>query len=138
MIGKPKYSIYFVVTGNQEDPEGNPIPYFRTTQGSSWNKPSQRYNAWKDYVASHLVHAKSLLDEYRSHPLDKKPIRKGIHAKVTALIHFKGENHADPDNIVKGINDALFMDDKHVDVTTWHTCGVLDPRVEVKIEFYDL
>jgi Holliday junction resolvase RusA-like endonuclease len=117
----------FVITGNQEDRAGNPIPYHRTTQGSFWNKTSKRYNAWKQFVCSEywLQTVKKLSNE--------KPYGKEVKGRIEVKISFRGENHADPDNIVKGILDALFENDKHIDVVTSHTCKNSHGSVEVSI-----
>jgi Holliday junction resolvase RusA-like endonuclease len=136
---KVAYILRFTIVGNQEDRRGNPIPYFRTTQGSSWNKPSQRYAAWKDYVRLQLdLQEVEIPKMYRSHPLEIKPFNKLVRGRTTATVFFRNEAHADPDNIVKGINDALFINDKHIDVHTDHECRDGNPRVEVVIEFYSL
>jgi len=52
-------------------------------------------------------------------------------------IFWHGENHGDPDNVFKGIADALFADDKHLDgsFNSQHQKG--DPRVEVCIVFHE-
>jgi hypothetical protein len=49
--------INFTIFGNQENSEGNPIPYFRSTQNNQWNPEVKRYNAWKDYVRFALIDA---------------------------------------------------------------------------------
>lgn len=117
----------FTITGNQEDKAGNPIPYNRTTQGSYWNKSSKRYQAWKDFVRLQFWLQAGAFDE------STKPYGKEAKGRLEAKISFKGENHADPDNIVKGILDALFENDKHIDVSTSHTCKNPQGSVEVTI-----
>ena len=112
--------IIFTIKGNQENPNGNPIPYLRTTQRSQWTDKAKRYNAWKDYVrASYLdqVVMKMLTKDFvKLHDITKrKPIVKSkekIHVKIE--ITFYNKAHADSDNIFKGIADALFMDDKYL------------------------
>jgi len=136
-------SVSFIVFGNQEDEnEGNPIPYTRTTQASKWSPRYMRYTAWKTYVVAQYLDTVFPNKQIRREDmgeihdlLEKKPIKKGVRARVVAHIFFGKENHSDPDNIVKGINDALFMDDKHVDVQTHHSCGNKKPRIEVTITF---
>jgi hypothetical protein len=118
----------FTILGNQEDKTGNPIPYHRQTQRSSFfNKSAKRYQAWKDHVRSEfwLQTAKKLKAD--------KPYGKDVKGRLEAKISFRGENHADPDNIVKGILDALFENDKHIDVTTSHTCKNPQGSVTVTI-----
>ena len=45
----------FIIYGNHEDPEGNPIPYVRSTQGALWRPNGKRYAAWKGYVQKSLI-----------------------------------------------------------------------------------
>jgi hypothetical protein len=127
-------TIKFSVIGNQEDMKGNPIPYHRATQGSKWNPAHQRYLKWKDYVTAAFRNAAPtspfcVFDNLVPHPVLGNP-----HGSVHVSICFGSENHADPDNIVKGILDALFKNDKEIDVHTSHTCGNSDPKVDVSIE----
>jgi len=119
--------IEFTLVGNQSDKAGNPIPYHRTTQASFWNKDSKRYNAWKQFVRQEywLQTAKKISGH--------KPFNKAFKGKVEVYIEFKNESHADPDNIAKGILDALFENDKHVDITTSHTCKNKAGKVIIKI-----
>lgn len=117
-----KKIISFTIKGNQENPQGNPIPYFRTTQGGQFNKGAKRYHAWKDYVRAAFIDALEAIK--REDRIDyakfvdfsqKKPIKKaGYKQKVSIMIGFRDKSHADSDNIFKGIADALFMDDKYV------------------------
>lgn len=74
----------------------------------------------------------SLLDTYLSF---NKPIKLGKKQRVLlkCRIRFKGERHADPSNIVKGVEDAIFVDDKHVDVQTRSSCGHEKGSVLVEI-----
>jgi len=114
--------IKFTIKGNQEDPSGNPIPYFRQTQGSKWSKGAKRYHEWTNYVRANYLDAimplkkvdRAMLGEMHDF-LEKKPI-KAIDKKITmhTCIFFKNKAHADSDNIFKGIADALFMNDKYV------------------------
>ena len=117
----------FLLIGNQKDRAGNPIPYHRATQGSFWDPAAKRYKAWKDFVREqYWLQVKKKIN-------NNKPFGKDFRGTVMLIIKFKGENHADPDNIVKGILDALFENDKHVDVQTFHTCGNTTPNVFVEI-----
>lgn len=129
----------FTIQGNQENKKGNPIPYHRTTQGSFWNKSSKRYKAWKEYVREQYAqaHKSGSLPEVKPTLKDgPEPIKGKVKGTVQVHIYFAGENHADPDNIVKGINDALFENDKHVDVVTTHQCHEKVGKVEVNIVAY--
>lgn len=119
----------FTIVGNQEDERGNPIPYHRATQRGRFNKGQRRYYAWKDHVRASFAQSWD-----RSIPLTLDGKIPGTPVgKVTAEICFGSETHADPDNVVKGILDALFQNDKHVDVETKHSCRHDEPRVLVNV-----
>ena len=102
--------ISFEILGNQSDRNGNPIPYFRSTQNSQWSDGARRYEAWKKYVQC------ALYDQYPEYgpriATGKKPIVLERHqtAEVSIYVDFVGNVHGDLDNILKGINDALFED----------------------------
>lgn len=117
----------FTIWGNQEEPEGNPIPYQRLTQRGVWIAKAKRYHAWCDYVRASF---------HRVYPQTKmgKPFQDKEHGKLTATIIFRGEKHADPDNCVKGLLDALFDDDKHIDVETKHVCRKEAGSIQIVIE----
>jgi len=115
------------IEGNQDDCEGNPIPYHRTTQRGTWDKAARRYAAWKEFVQFKFA------KEYGVADLGK-PIQGSPRGKIHVGITFKGENHGDPDNIVKGILDALFKNDKEMDVETTHRCAEKRGSVKVRIE----
>jgi hypothetical protein len=101
-------SIWLIkISGNQDDPQGNPIPYERMTQrGKFIRRDAKRYLAWIEFVQQHWL-------EQAGCPL---PDKRGGEYKLDVFCAFKGERHADPDNIRKGIQDAIFKNagDKHV------------------------
>lgn len=126
----------FIIYGNQDNPEGNPIPYHRSTQGSTWNPASKRYAAWKSYVvqASGLEYG---MDVKKLKMLNPIVIPAGCKAYMTLAIHFVDNTHADSDNIFKGIADALFVNDKKLAGRFDFTVGATDKgRVEVTIKVY--
>ena len=95
------------IPGNQENPKtGNPIPYHRMTQRSKWTKAAQRYLAYKNYIVRHALEAGLKIN---------KLTPNGVY-ELDVVCHFRSENHGDPENIRKGIQDALFQiaGDKHV------------------------
>ena len=121
----------FIIRGNQEDPEGNPIGYHRTTQGSYWNEGSRRYYAWKEYVVAAFERGT------RRTPKEGKPLalKKGEKAQVAIKVYWKNGAHADLENIVKGVLDSLFENDKCVNGIK-ATCEPAEDgkgRVEVEI-----
>lgn len=121
--------IFFTIYGNQEDPNsGNPIPYHRTTQGSYWNKGAKRYKAWKDYVVKEFCKSQKIKDT------GNKPITIKEKVYVDIVIYYKDRTHADSDNVAKGINDALFVNDKNVAGSYDFFYDKQCPRVEVTIK----
>jgi len=115
--------IHFILNGNQEDPLGNPIPYVRSTRDALWRAEGKRYAAWKHYVrAAYLAAAasKGFLSAQEIMHLNVagvKPItlERGQRARMDLTIYWKNGAHGDPDNIWKGIADALFKNDRNVD-----------------------
>ncbi len=108
-----------IIHGNQEDTTGNPLGYFRTTQGSYWNDGSKRYHAWKDYVVKHFCNQTGLKERIRavgkSMQVDKPIVlEKGQTAELHIKIRFKNDVRSDCDNVYKGIADALFKNDKQI------------------------
>ena len=97
----------FEIHGNQENPKGNPIPYHRTTQRAKWKDPAaKRYGAWKKFVQQHALEAGLKIGK----------LKKNGHYRLDVTCFFVGENHGDPGNIRKGVEDGLFevAGDKHV------------------------
>ena len=115
------------IIGNQEDPKnGNPIPYERMTQRGKWkNKRAQRYLAWKKYVQECWLEKYGRLPKYDG--------SNSLQLDVACL--FKGENHADPDNIYKAIADSLFKNDKHVWGRVCFAHVAQDPGVKITVQF---
>lgn len=119
MLSPIKFTIY----GNHENEAGNPIPYTRTTQKGKWGAKYQRYVMWKSHVQDAFLKAfpgKENTDMRRVWNKNflnfNKPIalRKDEKVKMSIMITFVGERRGDPDNIFKGIADALFANDKNV------------------------
>ena len=115
-------AIRFAINGTNEDPNGNPIPYTRTTQGTQWTPKAQRYQQWKGRVVASYLDALELMpkieraDFGEAHDLlQRKPIKAAKHKqRMEIMCYYKDEKHPDTDNVFKGIADALFMNDKHV------------------------
>lgn len=127
--------INFVIEGNQESPTGNPIPYTRVTQGTTWTDKALRYGAWKDYVVQKFEKSaktcgfplalddKTAVLEMIRTKRPPKPINLAKKsARMDILIEWSNEAHADCDNVFKGILDALFVNDKGV------TAGSFDSK----------
>jgi Holliday junction resolvase RusA-like endonuclease len=122
--------VKFTIYGNQENPKGNPIGYHRTTQGSFWNKGSKRYYEWKHHVVNaYLEETKTQLGK------SEKPINLGVaKAYLHTMIYYATNARPDPDNVQKGIADALFVNDKSVAGSYDFAMDKKNPRVEVSIE----
>jgi len=123
----PLAKIKLVIPGNFESLRGNPIPYVRMTQRSKFvSRQARRYLMWKKYVqAAALTQARP---KFLNHLVDgaKK-------TWVDCMIYFADGRHGDPDNIRKGILDALFEDDRHVAGNVDFDYDAESPRVEVVI-----
>lgn len=111
---KPLVLASFEVRGNQYDPEGNPIPWTRTTARQKWQmmrtkdgRPTQyaRYIGFKDYIIESIP-----LDLWQwIRDVVWPEIREGnVQYYVDCAIQFAGKQHGDTGNVVKGIEDALF------------------------------
>ena len=108
-----KKTITFTIKGNQEDIEGNPLPYVRVVGRALWLPGAKKYHAWKEYVRSVF---------YRNYPefssVDQvQPLTTKIseRAYMAIRIHWVNGVHADPDNVFKGLADAIFKNDKFLD-----------------------
>ena len=109
---------------------GNPVPYCRTTQaGARFDKGYKRYQVYKDcVVASFLAQCKG--DWGSPKPLTTTKENK---TEVKIMIYFQNGKHGDPDNVFKGIADALFTCDKYVYGSFMFDYDQKNPRVEVEI-----
>lgn len=110
--------IEFTIFGNQENRNGNPVPYTRTPRASMWRKDAIRYRAWKDYVAAAYDrqvpdHVRKALRprQYNQNPIE---LKNGQTAVVSTYIEWSDGTHGDADNVHKGILDSLFVNDKNV------------------------
>lgn len=101
-----RYPVSFVIKGNHEDPNGNAVPYQRMTQRSKYKDPAAlRYLCWKIYV----------LQAWQTQVRQPFPCEADGYYRLDVVCFFLGERHADPENVRKGIQDALFpRGDKHV------------------------
>lgn len=109
--------IKFTIKGNQDDWRGNPIPYHRTTRRSLWTEAGKRYAAWKEYV---LVEFTFAYAAYAKRAGIRVPIIGRLSTKekpmtMVLAIEWADRSHGDPDNVFKGIADAIFEQDKNLD-----------------------
>jgi hypothetical protein len=97
------------------------------TRRSKYKDPrALRYKAWKVYV----------LKCFSEQTRQAFPCEPDGHYRLDVACYFVGENHADPENVRKGIQDALFAyGDKHVFGLIYPVEHVEEnPRVEVIID----
>lgn len=118
--------IRFTIPGNHKNPQGNPKPYLRTTQRGKYGDAYNDYLDWKLYVLQCALEAgvwkqiqKLKTEAKLFSPYDRK-------IRLDVIMYLVGQVHGDPENVRKGIQDALFppkkatdiedeyLDDKHV------------------------
>ncbi|QCD44108.1 RusA family crossover junction endodeoxyribonuclease [Campylobacter mucosalis] len=81
----------------------NPVPYKRTTQRQKWvDKGYKKYLAFKELL------------RWQFKAQNKAEPRLSGRYHVSIVATYKDKTHGDTDNIAKGVNDALFSDDKLV------------------------
>lgn len=113
-----KKTIKFTIKGNPDDSEGNAVPYVRVVGKALWLPKARKYHAWKEFVRSIFYReypefSMSGADQLRQvQPLTTKISER---AKMAIKIHWVNGVHADPDNVFKGLADALFKNDKFLD-----------------------
>lgn len=126
-----KKTIQFTIKGNPDDIEGNPVPYVRVVTNALWLPKAKKYHAWKQYVRSiffrqypeHSVQ----IDEIQ--PFTTKASQK---SRMDIKIFWANGIHADPDNVFKGIADALFKNDKFLD-GSFESCYAPDCKGRVDV-----
>lgn len=136
--------IKFTILGNQDDQNGNPIPYERTTQKSLWMPRDRRYFAWLNYVRANYW----AVAQYQGIPMilsdaakpklrpggASKPIQTKRKCRMDIFITFKNNARGDNDNVWKGIADALFENDRYVAGSfDYEVIDHCQPKVEVVI-----
>lgn len=122
--------VKFTIYGNQENPLGNPIGYHRTTQGSKYSAAAMRYSYWKNHVVAAYIDAGGTVNCPGYKPLDIGKAK----AYLRTMTYFATNARPDPDNVQKGIADALFANDKNVAGSYDFDFDKANPRVEVTIE----
>lgn len=137
-------TITFTIHGNQEDPYGNPVPYFRITSQSRFSEGAKRYHQWCDFVRARFLDATVKLEDFNiadfgdiHDVIEKKPIPATKRKQWMSLkIYWANKKHGDCDNVFKGIADALFMNDKYLasEGFDYEYCPDKKGRVEVTIK----
>jgi len=128
-----KKTIQFTIKGNPDDLEGNPVPYIRVVGRALWLPNAKRYHAWKTYVRSVFFR---LYPEHSNRSVELQPFttKASDKGRMDIKIFWANGMHADPDNVFKGIADALFKNDKFLD-GSFESCYAPDckGRVDVTI-----
>lgn len=125
-----KKIITFTIKGNQEDITGNPLPYIRVVGRALWLPNAKKYHAWKEYVRSIFFRNYPEYSSAESHPLTTKISER---AQMSIKIYWAHGVHADPDNVFKGLADAVFKNDKFLD-GAFESQYALDGRGKIEVE----
>lgn len=132
-----KKILKFTIKGNQEDPEGNPLAYLRVVGRALWLPNAKKYHAWKGYVrqAFHREYPEFVMCDGKQVLYDDQPLttKHSEIARMDIKIFWMNGIHGDPDNIFKGIADALFKNDKFLD-GSFESRNSLDGKGRVDIE----
>jgi len=115
---------------------GDPVPYLRMTQGQvklmripdhklrpgglRIKTAIRRYFAYKDQV--HVAAWEKRVD-----PEPKEKVFLNV------MIYFRNRKHADPENVRKGIQDAIFKKDRLVAGSVDFGYDQANPRVKIEI-----
>ena len=132
----------FTINGTHEGRQKNAIPKIKKTARQYWTKEVKRYTLWRKHVQAEFLQqlkevngkeavklAENVLIKLRPIPDTKKRI------EVKMIIYFKGERHADPENVFGSIADALLQQDKHVKGEFDYRHVERDPHVDVIINW---
>ena len=94
-----------------------------------------RYLDWKGYVEKCCYYT-SVLDGVLARTEGVRRFLEGLDGKVQldCMIYFANKKHSDPENARKGIQDAIFKNDKYVMGSVDFDYDKESPRVEVSIK----
>lgn len=115
---------------------GPPVPYLRMTQGQIrlMRIPDHKLRPdglkVKDRIRRYLRYKEATLMIVAPFSFDRAP-RNKVFLNVTC--YFKNRKHPDPENVRKGISDAIFTQDKYVAGLIDFFYDQANPRVEVEI-----
>ena len=115
---------------------GDPVPYLRMTQGQVrlMRIPDHRLDekalVIKERIRRYLNYKEEARIRSASLKFNKKPKEKVF---FNAVIYFRNKAHGDPENIKKGIQDAIFENDKMVGGSIDFYYDPLFPRVECEV-----
>ena len=100
--------IRFIIPGNHKDPRGNPKPYLRTTQRGKYGDAYEDYMDWKVYVLQCAMEAGVWRGIQRLKTDVKLLSQYDRKIRLDVILYLVGLVHGDPENIRKGIIDAIF------------------------------
>jgi len=117
---------------------GQPVPYTRTTQRAKF--VSERWKKYADYkntvvtaFLAALIDKKEWRKVLNNYYKSGKLIKTKRKLYVEVIMYFKDKGHGDPDNIFKGVLDALFVTDKYVAGKFDFFYDADNPRLEITI-----
>lgn len=112
--------ISFKILGNHKSKTGNAVPKLKMTGKQHWTPKAQEYVQWKAHVVRALIDTKGDPDFSYTTNLRAfgKPINTGAnnYALMYIRVYWSNKVHGDPENIFGSIADALFVNDKQLDV----------------------
>ncbi len=117
---------------------GDPVPYLRMTQGQIRlmripdSSLSSKALAVKGRIRRYLAYKDLVAWQARGLEFDRRPKFKTY---LHVMIYFRDRKHPDAENVRKGIQDALFKQDKYVAGSFDFGYDPKRPRCEVKIVF---
>ena len=116
---------------------GDPIPYTRMTQGqvAMMRIPDSRIRSGaslkvKRRIQRYLGYKDLALLLSRQCEFDRHPEKKAF---LNVVCFFRNRSHGDPENIRKGIQDAIYDQDKMVAGSVDFFYDAENPRCEVEI-----
>lgn len=125
----PVFTIPFELLGNPRDPQGNPLPKIKATKGMYWTDKVKDYQDWKHDIVKAFLDAcpdeiegvfqaemaEQVIKNKRKH---QKPIRvkKGERWHLCVDCYWKNGVHPDAENVAGAIADALFFNDKDLEL----------------------
>lgn len=113
--------LQFTIHGNQDDHDGNPLGYKRMLK-QHMRADSVKYLEWCNYVRNQfhvqtrhgIKRVLSIKEQLSENPPKPLTSSRDSPAKMDIMIMLANDIRPDPDNIFKGIADALFENDKYV------------------------
>lgn len=115
----------FTISGNHKSVTGNAVPKLKMTGNQHWTPKAKEYVQWKSHVVYSFL--ESLKDDVKLQrefannvARHGKPfvIGSSDHAFMSLRIYWSNRAHGDPENIYGSVADALFFNDKNLDVFT--------------------